>query len=274
MIIDILKEFLGPGTGMDRKVTKSPPTARYTCRPHRPSPLLGSLTGLLPIDIGKRYNLSLLTPRDWASHFKNVLHRAMKVNSQDASKACRCCYQGRENLQHFAACPIVGRVFDDLAKLVAHLGRSGQSSGEAAGDPDARADLSEFADFTVTERERFCLFALTPKGGPLHAGWINLHLLLWKQIIYQLTCVTLEDASFHPHEIWQAAWTRLNSKALAKQEHLRTARLRAESRGKDMPSSDRYARPLRPLATFDEHGKLEWNPNIYETIRRLSQTPA
>ena len=48
--------------------------------------------GRLPDDIGQRYNNALLTPKDWASHFKNVLHRGMRVKGHDPDdKACRCC---------------------------------------------------------------------------------------------------------------------------------------------------------------------------------------
>ena len=49
-------------------------------------------------------------------------------------------------------------------------------------------------------------------GSRLPEGWINLHLLLWKYTIYQLTLVCTEDARFRAHEVWQAAWSRLQKK--------------------------------------------------------------
>ena len=43
-------------------------------------------------------------PRDWTSHFKNVLHRALLTRSVTTQSPCRCCGYARENLQHFASC--------------------------------------------------------------------------------------------------------------------------------------------------------------------------
>ena len=53
---------------------------------------------------------------------------------------------------------------------------------------------------------------------PLESGWINLHLLLWKHLVHLLTKVETEDAKLSEHEVWQAAWHRLERKAMAKQE--------------------------------------------------------
>ena len=75
-----------------------------------------SRIGELPNDIGARYNNSLLTPRDWTSHFKNVLHRAMLTRSVTTQSPCRCCGYARENLQHFADCPGWGG-FEEMRKL-------------------------------------------------------------------------------------------------------------------------------------------------------------
>ena len=62
-------------------------------------------------------------------------------------------------------------------------------------------------------------------------------LLLWKHLVQALTKVETEDAKFSEHEVWQAAWHRLERKALAKQESTKTIIRRADSRemnrGKD-----------------------------------------
>ena len=74
--------------------------------------------GKLPHDIGQRYNNKLLTPKDWMSHFKNVLHRAFySKNRRAGDQLCRCCKSAIENLQHIATCSIAGMVFDDFALL-------------------------------------------------------------------------------------------------------------------------------------------------------------
>ena len=86
---------------------------------------------------GERYNTRLLTPRDWASHFKNILHRALMVRSTTTGESCRCCNFARENIQHFATCEVASKLWDDLILL--------------AGGEGLRNDK---------ERERFALFAL------------------------------------------------------------------------------------------------------------------
>jgi hypothetical protein len=92
----------------------------------------------------------------------------------------------------------------------------------------------------LQERERWGLFLLTPTGKPVEQGWVNLHLLLWKYIIYELTQVATEDATFHVHSVWAAAWVRLEKKILAKSEAIKPVVLRAESRGDDPPNMTKY----------------------------------
>ena len=51
----------------------------------------------------------LLTPKDYSSYFKNVLHRALLTRNRkpadDGSKACRCCLAADESLSHLPDCP-------------------------------------------------------------------------------------------------------------------------------------------------------------------------
>ena len=110
--------------------------------------------GELPTEIGERYSNSLLTPRDWSSHFKNVLHRTLTVRSITTGEPCRCCLAERENLQHFAHCPKLILLWKQLHEMTKAPALQG-----------------------ITEWERFCLFALHPSL-QLSLGWINLHLLL------------------------------------------------------------------------------------------------
>ena len=97
--------------------------------------------------MGERYNNSLLTPRDWTSHF--VLHRALITRSVTTQESCRCCGYARENLQHFPTCSACACIFEDMRKL---------------------AELPELQ--SETERERFGLFALHPQK-KIERGWIN-----------------------------------------------------------------------------------------------------
>jgi len=210
--------------------------------------------GQLPHDVGKRYNNRLLTPKDWMSHFKNVLHRGMRVRSHSSdaqAHGCRCCKHARENITHFASCVATGKIFLDLADLV--------------GVP--------IRQFSENDRNRFALFALTPDGKQLPEGWINLHLLLWRYVIYQLVLVDTEDAKFESHAVWQAAWSKFESRALAKKESVRTDLLRAESRGLEPPDLTGRSACMTPLASLDETGELVWDEKLKEQVSKLTTAP-
>ena len=112
--------------------------------------------GALPHDIGERYNTSLLTPKDWMSHYKNVLHRAMWVKGHDPiDKACRVCRLAQESIEHYAECEKMRPIFEAFAHL-------------------ASVDMSKA---TAVEWKRLALFSLPPRG-KMAEGWSNMHLLL------------------------------------------------------------------------------------------------
>ena len=98
-------------------------------------------------------------------------------------------------------------------------------------------------------------------------------LLLWKHLVQALTKVETEDAKFSEHEVWQAAWHRLERKALAKQESTKTIIRRADSRGDEPPDLERKGAPLAPIASFNEYGSLVWNNEFYNKVRMLATPP-
>ena len=101
----------------------------------------------------------------------------MLTRSITTQEACRCCDYARENLQHFAECP-AWRGFGEMLEL---------TGLPALQDP--------------TEKLRFGLFALHPRG-KVTDGWINLHLLLWKQLIALLVRIKEEGEKYAEHKIW------------------------------------------------------------------------
>ena len=216
--------------------------------------------GELPHDIGRRYNNSLLTPKDWMSHFRNVLHRALYTkNRREGDHTCRCCGSAIENIQHLATCSIAGKVFDDLADLA-----NVQTRGPTPNTPTLYYEL---------ERVKFALFAITPDQKPLQEGWINLHLLVWRYLIYHLVLVETEDAKFQKHEVWQATWHALEKRALARAEHIRTDILRADSRGDEPPDVTSKGSCLAPLASLAGDGSLVWNEELKHKISALATPP-
>ena len=206
-----------------------------------------SRIGELPPDVGHRYNTRLLTPRDWASHFKNVLHRTLLVRSITTEDPCRCCNHARENLQHFPSCDVAGEIFKELHTLT------------------GTAPLR-----TVTERERFGLFALHPTER-LKEGWVNLHLLLWKHLVAAIVKVELEEEKYRNENVWAPTWKRLERKVLALLERVQSDVRRKTSRGEPVPDMRRRSRPIEPIASFDEGGNLIWNEEIKQKLKELGK---
>ena len=127
---------------------------------------------------------------------------------------------------------------------------------------------------TVQEKKDFALFAIVPQGQKkLGEGWINLHLALWKYLIYNLTIVATEEAKFQAHEVWGATLHRLEQKVLAKQESLRTSQLMAESRGLEPPDLTTRASCMAPWGVITDDGIIHWDDLRAELKLRATPPP-
>ena len=186
-------------------------------------------------------------------HFKNVLHRALWVKSHGGDPSCRCCRSPsleRENLQHFAHCAVVSKVFMDLARVMS-------------------ITLSN-----MREREWFSLFLETPNMRKQEEGWVNLHLVLWKYVIAALVRVDTEDEKFAAHDVWQATLARIRSKILARYEGVLALVRRADARGETAPDVSSKDAPFRPLASIGDEGvALKWNKEVMDKLFDLSKPP-
>ena len=241
--------FEGVDTALDEVTVRS--FCRMLCDKTRVDPACWSAwekrIGELPRDIGERYNTKLLTPRDWASHFKNVLHRALMTRSRGSGEPCRCCGHARENLLHLATCETAGEIFKRLHSI---------SEGEPWGNQ--------------REQERFALFALLPKSR-LANIWTDLHLLIWKHLIALMVRIEFEGAKFDESQVWAPAWKRLEKKVLALRERVGQEIRRAESRGDPPPDVSRRSKAVAPLARFASDGKFEWNDDLVAKIKALGK---
>ena len=170
----------------------------------------------------------------------------MLTRSITTQEACRCCGYARENLQHFAECP-AWKGFGEMLEL---------TGLPALQDP--------------TEKLRFGLFALHPRGR-VTDGWINLHLLLWKQLIALLVRIEEEGEKYAEHKIWAPAWIRFEKKVLTLNEKVAIEVRRSISRGEKIRNMQRKSKPVEPLASFTEEGDLEWNTDLVEKIRELGK---
>ena len=148
------------------------------------------------------------------------------TRSITTGEPCRCCRHARENLLHFAMCDKAGKIWVDLNEI----------SGK-------------HANMQGRERERFAMFALLPTGN-LESVWIDLHLVLWKNLIGALVGIELEGETFVAERVWRGAWKRLEAKILALVERVNIVRRRDQSRGEEVPDLSKKSRLVSPIATL------------------------
>ena len=120
---------------------------------------------------------------------------------------------------------------------------------------------------TGREWERFCLFALLPTG-KLADGWINLHLLLWKQLIALLVRIELEGEEFDEKAVWAPTWIRFERKVLALKVKVEEDLRRASARGESPRDMSKRSSSITPLAEFTKEGELKWNEELTSKIQR------
>ena len=67
-----------------------------------------------------RYKPGLATPKDFGSHLKNILHRALRTNPhnpQASTHKCRLCGEERESILHLGTCEWLRPVFEVMRKF-------------------------------------------------------------------------------------------------------------------------------------------------------------
>ena len=116
------------------------------------------------------------------------------------------------------------------------------------------------------EWERFSLFALLPNG-KLQEGWMNLHLLIWKQFIALLVRIELEGDKYDEKAIWAPAWTRFERKVLALKARVDEDIRRGEARGDEPRDMSKRSKIMAPIARFSAGGELIWDDSIVKAIK-------
>ena len=71
--------------------------------------------------LATKYSNGFLTPKDYMSHFKNILHHGIclrSVRPHKGSSRCRCCGKYLENTSHLAECTVLRKVWLKFSRLV------------------------------------------------------------------------------------------------------------------------------------------------------------
>ena len=187
--------------------------------------------------VGRLYRVRLLTPRDFMSHYKNILHRALltrtKINSPLASHKCRLCNRGKENFPHLITCTKISPLWDRYTKLT-------------------NLKFTNETDKLIT-----LLLGVRENGAALPSAHSDLFLILWKFIIINFTLAELDKKPFDCESIWESAIIRYLSKANTLTYRIGLKKITADARQKKLDVRHENAL-LHPLGTIDETGRITW----------------
>ena len=241
----------GGATALD-KLTVKHITALFRCRLEQPPSCMANWDKRIgPINwlaVAQNYSSKVLTPRDWATHFKLVLHRSFLtriINKDAPSNLCRCCGREPERLLHFASCRVIRKVWDEFSRI---------AGSESHSDP------------------QFILFALRDRK-PISRALVDLHLIVWKCILIALTRRDLFNERFHPPSVWTSALARYARNVHAMDFAARSKVRKWIAQGKCLPAPIRHLRrALYPLASLGRYGELYWSSQMREAFRRSNLT--
>jgi hypothetical protein len=196
-----------------------------------------------PIDwtsIGRLYRERLLTPKDFMTHYKLILHRALLTRNRNKARIARCatncrlCRKTTETIDHLAICPKLTGIWTYYLALLP----------------------PEHAPNNDTERRRLLLLCATET--PLPSALSDLLLVVWKFVLIHFTAVDLANQPFSPTAVWDGAIRRFASKANKLTYQVSQAVANAEA-SEETPHLQPFNDLLLPLAYFDQQEQLIWD---------------
>ena len=199
-------------------------------------------------EIGRKYRQRLLTPPDFMTHYKLILHRALYARAYNrsglVSPLCRLCDSNIENILHLASCRRLCTLWDRFILLSNRTCQSQQ------------------------ERSKLILLGVTPEGRSLPQALSDFHLVLWKFILINFTLVDLQKQRFIAENVWKGAVRRYVSKANSLTSKILLRQIRAENDNADVCVSNENS-ILAPLGEIDLHGSISWQPRFAQYVSTL-----
>ena len=201
-------------------------------------------------ELGLAFQGGLLTPRDYTSYYKNILHRGLflRVKQTGGDRRCRCCGLVDERFAHLPLCckirPFVWLPFVILAKAApACYGLKGASVCQS-----------------------LILLGTTAEGRLLPRGLLALWIVIWKFVILRFTQVDMEQLQFDGDAVWEQALRRFTVRVNAAVWRYNMRALVARAQERPAPSPASTNKLLEPVAQIDEGGALAWAPFMRDAL--------
>ena len=221
-------------------------TRAFTARLIKPPSCKGyweAKLGALPFhEIGCRYTVGVLTPKDFGSHYKCILHRCFKTRAIDPTAAdptCRVCGLERESIAHWGKCIGLRPIFEALRAI-------------DGGDSWDQAPLN--------------LLGVTSQGGVIPPGISVIHMCVWKELIIELM-----NATFNPTAVLRRGVARVNDRLDAYTRGKHNERLTLLAKGKE-PTPISIHKKLDGITYIDPDGDVMMRPEIIGWLSSHTQT--
>ena len=183
-------------------------------------------------EVSMRYTIGISTPRDFGSHYKNVLHRKLVTNTRNSAAPtsdCRMCGQVQESIKHIAECTCLRDVFSRMREI---------DKGTA------------WNDSTLN------LLGVHENGAVIPRGVSMVHFIIWKLIIIQLTDNSFNGTPVRGDLILDMAQRRIHTRIGKAIQEVNECLRKAESRGDEKPRFDHVRSWLKGIGTVDGDGKI------------------
>ena len=193
-------------------------------------------------EVSMRYTIGICTPRDFGSHYKNVLHRKMVTNSRNSAadtSLCRMCGEADESIKHIAECTCLEGVFTRLR------------------DIDGGTDWND---------SKLNLLGVYENGAVVSKGVSMVHFVVWKFIIIQLTDNSFNGTPIRGDVILDMAQRRIHTRIGKAIQEVRECLRRAEAKGEEKPRLDHVRSWLKGIGTIDAEGNVKLVKKLHDWL--------
>ena len=190
---------------------------------------------------GSIFKSKLLTPLDFHTFFKYLVHRRLYVRSfmpeEDGYNKCRCCHAVRESQAHLHRCYVLWPIWKEFRRLVSVVWK------------------------TVSHSMELTFLGITNKGEFLPESLRGLHIIMWKMVIIEFTRTGLEAGKvFNVKSIFPMTLRRMQSRLNGViTAHVKQVK-KAQRHKRTPPKADNTNTLISPLAVV-EGESVTWHIN-------------
>jgi len=219
----------------------------------------GKFPGLDLRGVSERYSIGIVTPVDFGSHNKLIIHSGFLTNphNPDAiSPLCRLCGQTRESIEHWGECPTLEPIYSALREI----------DGGARWDDCCLNLFGQHGRYKAPPPPPDSLPMGVSSGGQVIAPGLSLvHFITWKFMLIHMTLLSLKKQPFFPTHVLAQARRRIKRKLEGTKEGIRICVIRADAKEQE-PKLHQYRKWLRGIGYIRDNRYMALNEGIEEWL--------